>query len=134
MLKNFVLTSARMTSSIKHIQDILAGQKIPPIAIFDPNADLDKYIKDLTAWLSTMYVTVIVQDVGKSEKAISEFIGDNAEDYEFVQACASRYEQEKQGVREIFVLDKNGTPQKHRVVAQDAIFSKPRGENSNLRS
>jgi hypothetical protein len=118
---------------IKHIQDILAGQKIPPIAIFDPHADLDKYIKDLTAWLSTMYVTVIVQDVGKQERAVSEFIGKNAEDYEFVQACVSRYEEEKQGVREIFVLDKNGTPKKHRAVAQDAIFSKPRGD-SELKS
>jgi hypothetical protein len=43
------------------------------------------------------------------------------------------HNQDKQGVREIFVNDENGTPQKHRVVSQDAIFNRPR-LNSTLKS
>jgi hypothetical protein len=48
---------------------------------------MDKYIKDIIAWLSTMSVTV-TGSAGKTERAISEFIGANEEDYKFVQAIA----------------------------------------------
>jgi hypothetical protein len=117
-----------MSRGIRSIENILAGPQIPPVTIFKPDGNMDKYITDIITWLSTMSVTV-----GKTERAVSDFIGPNTEDFDFVEATRSMHNQDTQGIREIFVNDENGSPQKHRVASQQAIFSKQR-PGSTLKS
>jgi hypothetical protein len=69
-----------MSRGIRSIENILAGLPIPPVTVSVPDGNMDRYIDNINTWLSTM--TIIV---GKTERAVSEFIGPNTEDFDFVR-------------------------------------------------